>query len=54
MDRAAAVAEGDVETLEQATSDDYTLINMNRKMSDKSQMISNFRSGQTKLTSDGV
>jgi len=51
-DRAAAVVKGDVATLEKQTSDDYTLINMNGQMSDKSQMVSAFKSGQTKLTSD--
>ena len=50
--RAAAVVKGDVATLEKQTSDDYTLINMNGQMSDKSQMVSAFKSGQTKLTSD--
>ena len=53
-DRAAAVVKGDVAALEKVTSDDYSLINMNGQMSDKSQMISNFKSGQTKLTSDEV
>ena len=48
------MVKGDVAALEKVTSDDYTLINMNGQMSDKSQMISNFRSGQTKLTSDEV
>jgi ketosteroid isomerase-like protein len=51
-DRAAAVVKGDVATLEKQTSDDYTLINMNGQMSDKFQMVSAFKSGQTKLTSD--
>jgi ketosteroid isomerase-like protein len=51
-DRAAAVVKGDVEALEKVTADDYTLINVNGQMSDKAQMISNFKSGQTKLTSD--
>ena len=54
MDRAAAVVKGDVEALEKSTADDYSLINVNGQMSDKSQMISNFKSGQTKLTSDVV
>ena len=53
-DRAAAVVKGDVATLEKQTSDDYTLINMNGQMSDKSQMVNAFKSGQTKLTSDEV
>jgi NOL1/NOP2/fmu family ribosome biogenesis protein len=38
-DRAAAVVKGDVATLEQQTSDDYTLINMNGQMSGKAQMV---------------
>jgi ketosteroid isomerase-like protein len=41
-------------TLEKATSDDYTLININGQMSDKSQMISGFKSGQNKLTTDDL
>ena len=52
MDRAAAVIKGDMMTLEKATSDDYTLININGQMSDKSQMISGFKSGQNKLSKD--
>ncbi len=51
-DRAAAVVRGDVATLEKQTSDDYTLINMNGQMSDKSQMVNAFKTGQSKLTSD--
>jgi len=51
-DRAAAVVKGDVATLEKQTSDDYTLINMNGQMSDKSQMVNAFKTGQSKLTSD--
>jgi ketosteroid isomerase-like protein len=51
-DRAAAVVKGDIATLEKQTSDDYTLINMNGQMSNKSQMVSAFQSGQSKLTSD--
>src|SRR5260370_12956655 len=50
-DRAAAVVKGDVATLEKQTSDDYTLINMNGQMSDKSQMVNAFKTGQSKLTS---
>ena len=50
--RAAAVVKGDVATLEKQTSDDYTLINMNGQMSDKSQMVNAFKTGQSKLTSD--
>ena len=53
-DRAAAVVKGDVATLEKQTSDDYTLINMNGQMSDKSQMVNNFKTGQTKLASNDV
>jgi hypothetical protein len=45
---------GDIAALEKVTSDDYTLINMNGKMSDKSQMVGGIRSGQTKLTSDAT
>ena len=51
-DRAAAVVKGDVATLEQQTSDDYTLINMNGQMSGKAQMVNTFKTGQTKLTTD--
>jgi ketosteroid isomerase-like protein len=51
-DRAAAVVKGDVATLEKQTSDDYTLINMNGQMSGKAQMVTAFKTGQTKLTSD--
>jgi ketosteroid isomerase-like protein len=53
-DRAAAAVKGDVAVLEKGTSDDYTFINMNGQMSDKSQMVDAFKSGQTKLTSDEV
>jgi ketosteroid isomerase-like protein len=52
IDRAAAVVKGDVEALEKATADDYTLINMSGQMSDKAQMVSAVKAGQTKLTSD--
>jgi ketosteroid isomerase-like protein len=41
-----------VATLEKQTSDDYTFINLNGRMSDKSQMINAFKTGQTKLTSN--
>ena len=54
MDRSAAIVKGDVETLEKQTSDDYTLINMNGQMSDKSQMVSAFKNGQSKLTADDL
>ena len=53
-DRAAATVNGDVATLEKQTSDDYTFINFNGKMVDKSQMIDNFKTGRTKLTSNDV
>jgi ketosteroid isomerase-like protein len=53
-DRAAATVKGDVATLEKQTSDDYTFINFNGKMVDKSQMIDNFKTGRTKLTSNDV
>jgi ketosteroid isomerase-like protein len=53
-DRAAAVVKGDVATLEKQTSDDYTLINMYGQMSGKSQMVDNFKSGKTKLTSNDI
>ena len=51
-DRAAAAVKGDVATLEKQTSDDYTFINLYGRMSDKSQMVNAFKSGQTKLTSN--
>jgi ketosteroid isomerase-like protein len=53
-DRAAAAVKGDVATLEKQTSDDYTFINLYGQMSDKSQMVNNFKTGQTKLTSNEV
>ena len=53
-DRAAAAVKGDVATLEKQTSDDYTFINLYGQMSDKSQMVDNFRTGRTKLTSNEV
>lgn len=51
-DRAAAAVKGDVATLEKQTSDDYTFINLHGQMSDKSQMVNAFKTGQTKLTSN--
>ena len=51
-DRAAAAVKGDVATLEKQTSDDYTFINVYGRMSDKSQMVNAFKTGQTKLTSN--
>ena len=53
-DRAAAAVRGDVGTLEKQTADDYTFINLYGQMSDKSQMVNAFKTGQTKLTSDEV
>src|SRR5881392_3988434 len=53
-DRAAAVVKGDVATLEKQTSDDYTFINLYGQMSDKSQMVNNFKTGRTKITSNEV
>jgi len=53
-DRAAAAVKGDVATLEKQTSDDYTFINLYGQMSDKSQMVNNFKAGRTKLTSNEV
>jgi len=52
MDRAAAVVKADVATLDKTTSDDYVLINMNGRMTGKSEMIAGFKSGQSKLTSE--
>jgi ketosteroid isomerase-like protein len=51
-DRAVAAVKGDVATLEKQTSDDYTFINLYGRMSDKSQMVNAFKTGQTKLTSN--
>jgi ketosteroid isomerase-like protein len=53
-ERAAAVVKGDWAKLEKETSDDYTLINVNGQMSNKSQMVDGFKSGQTKLTTDDI
>jgi len=53
-DRAAAAVKGDVATLEKQTSDDYTFINLYGQMSDKSQMVNNFKTGRTKLTSNEI
>jgi ketosteroid isomerase-like protein len=54
IDRAAAVVKGDVAKLDKETSDDYTLITAAGQMSDKAQMISAFKSGQSKLSVDTV
>ena len=53
-ERAAAVVKGDWAKLEKETSEDYTLININGQMSNKSQMVDGFKSRQTKLTTDDV
>ena len=53
-DRAAAAVKGDVAILEKQTADDYTFINLYGQMSDKSQMVNNFKTGRTKLTADEV
>ena len=53
-ERAAAVVKGDVAKLDKETSDDYTLITANGQVSDKAQMLSAFKSGQSKLTVDDV
>lgn len=54
MDRAAAVIKGDAATLEKQTADDYTFINSNGQMADKSQLLSAIKSGQSKLTMDDI
>ncbi|MEP6643317.1 MAG: nuclear transport factor 2 family protein [Acidobacteriaceae bacterium] len=51
-DRATAVLKADVAALDKQTSDDYSIITMNGQMSNKSQMIDAFKSGQSKLSSD--
>jgi ketosteroid isomerase-like protein len=52
MDRAVAVVNADVATLDKTTSDDYVFVNMNGRMAGKSEMIEGFKSGQSKLTSE--
>ena len=54
MDRAAAVVKGDTATLEKQTADDYTFINSNGQMADKSQLLSAIKSGQSKLSMDEI
>ena len=54
MDRAAAVVKADVATLDKTTSDDYVLINLNGRMTGKSEMIAGFKSGQSKLTAEDL
>jgi ketosteroid isomerase-like protein len=53
-DRAAAVVQADVATLDKETSDDYSLITVNGQMSDKAQMLNGFKSGQSKLTKNDL
>jgi Domain of unknown function (DUF4440) len=50
-DRQDAFVRGDVATLEQSTSDDYTTINSGGKLSDKPHMMSNLRAAKTKVLS---
>jgi ketosteroid isomerase-like protein len=54
IDRAAAVVKGDLAKLDKETSDGYTLITAAGQMSDKAQMLSAFKSGQSKLSVDAV
>lgn len=54
MDRADAVVKADVAKLDQTTSDDYVIITMTGRMSDKAQMLDGFKSGQSKLTSEDL
>ena len=53
-DRAASIVKGDIDALAKVTADDYTLITAAGAMSDKAQMISAFKSGQSKITVDDV
>jgi ketosteroid isomerase-like protein len=54
IDRADAVVKSDVGRLDKQTSDDYMLITMNGRVSDKSQMLDGFKSGQSKLTTEDL
>src|SRR5437016_11392467 len=55
VDRGAAVVKGDTATLDKTTTDDYTLIDMNGKISSgKAAMIERIKSGEIKLTQDKV
>jgi len=54
MDRAAAVVKSDTATLEKQTADDYTFVNSNGQMADKSQLLSAIKSGQSKLSVDDI
>jgi ketosteroid isomerase-like protein len=53
-ERAAAAIKADVATLGKYTSDDYTFINRNGKLSDKAQTMSNLKSGAIKLSKNDV
>ncbi len=54
MDRSVAIVNSDIATLDKYTADDYVLINMNGRMTGKSEMIEGFKSGSSKLTSDDL
>lgn len=53
-DRAAAVVKGDIAAVEKGTAEDYTFVNSNGQIMDKSQLLSAMKSGDLKLTSDEV
>jgi ketosteroid isomerase-like protein len=53
-DRAAAVVKADVATIEGLTSDDYTLINANGRLSDKATTMNDIKTGSIKLTANEV
>jgi hypothetical protein len=50
-DRQQAFVRGDINKLDQETSEDYTTINSSGKLSTKFQMMSNLRAGKTKVES---
>ena len=54
VERAAAVVKGDVAKLDKETAEDYALITAAGQMSDKAQMLSAFKSGESKLSVDTV
>jgi ketosteroid isomerase-like protein len=54
MDRSDAIVKSDIAKLDKYTADDYVLINMNGRMTGKSEMIEGFKSGSSKLTSDDL
>jgi len=53
-ERAAAIVKGDIDALTKVTADDYTLITAAGQVSDKAEMISNFKSGKSKITVDEI